>query len=114
MDKIALKATDICRIIDSCSSHGVKVLRYGDLNIEFNSKVREEVVTGIEPLGDFKEVPLSDLVDGQEGDLQMDVLDEQLAEDALHAQLLIDDPLAYEKSQMYAGLENSRIANEEI
>jgi len=111
MDK-TLKAGEICRIIEACLARGVKTLKYGDLQIEF-SQGQVEMVPSQGQIIEQEPLPIS-LDENQDNTLRMDVAEEQLAEDALHAQLLIDDPLAFEKMQMYEGLEQSRVADETI
>lgn len=106
MDKKALTASEICRIIKQCRDVGVLELEFGDLRLKFSgdrtltspelgyqaSEVIEKLEPGPAPIQNGTEVGL---------------YDEQLAEDAIHAQLLIDDPRGFEKLQIYEGLEKS-------
>lgn len=106
MDKKTLSAAEICRIIKQCRDVGVVELQFGDLHLKFSEHRTlaepevgyqvPQVVESLEP------GPVS-----EQQSLEVGMMDEQLAEDAIHAQLLIDDPSGFEKLQIYEGLGRS-------
>lgn len=85
MDKLGFKAKEICDILKTAADSGVKSLEIGGLKVDFGEKEQEI----IEPQVNY------DPVVGLEG--QNDIADE------FHeAQTLIDDPDAFEDSQVAA------------
>ena len=115
MDKGALKAGDICRIIKECKDSGVVTLKFGELHIDFTpqrsaaptpSQSWSELQQALEP-GPVKQATPENVKQ------EIDVFDEQVAEDALYAQMLIDDPAGFEKLQMLEGMERQRVVDGE-
>jgi hypothetical protein len=99
MDKKRLSATEICRIIKQCQGTGVSKLTIGDLTLEFNLQGKE----GASLLG--QAIDHNPVV---ETNKVMENFDKELLEEASLAQVMIDDPLAYEKLQISQDIERER------
>lgn len=113
MDKNSLKAREICSIIEACKSSGIKTLEFGELKLEFSPQGPVESVPGqVQAIHYQQDVNLDNVEEAKEDGMAM--LDEQIAEDALYAQMLIDDPAGYEKLQIAQGMEQSRVVNEAL
>lgn len=105
MDKKALTAGDICRIIKQCRDVGIIELQFGDLHLKFS----EHRPLASPDMGYQSPDIVEDMEPGPApmNKQEVGMYDEQLAEDAIHAQMLIDDPSGFEKLQIYEGLERS-------
>lgn len=84
--ELGLQADDICRIIQKCKSAGVTEFSFGGLTLKF-SPVGQPVA----PPSQEAAVPNSP---------EAELMNKQSLEDAEDAQMMIDDPFAYERSQM--------------
>ena len=115
MDKKGFNSQDICRIINKAGQMGVSKLTLGDLILEFDTQSpawdppisRKEMEPELKPAAPSGPMELVD----------KDVLrsfDEDIRDSAEYAQLMIDDPVAFERLQMLEELEEDRVANEEV
>jgi len=110
MDNIVLNAKDICSIIKECKGVGISELKFSGLCIKFNSQGHAESTQSQGVAEHFTEKYIESLPSPEAGDA-MEMFDEQASEDALYAQMLIEDPAEYEKLQMLDGIEAQRTAN---
>lgn len=88
------KPADICRIIEACSKFSVSEIRFSGFEIKFKELGLPAIVDPPKTITrNFShQASETDTVDPKIG-----MLDEQLMEDMRRAQLMIDDPLAYEQ-----------------
>lgn len=105
--KLDLSADDICKIISECKVAEVAELDFGPLHLKFHprgngdalipgqgrDKTAEPLVS--EPTSKYRE--------------ELDLMNEQVLVDAAYAQLMIDDPMAYEKVQIQGDVERQRV-----
>jgi hypothetical protein len=110
MDKISLNANDICKIIKQCDVSGVSEFQYEGMSFKFLPRRNEEAVQ----LGQATDPELFEAAVAEKtpelGSAQF--MNEDLMEEAEEAQLLIDDPQAYEKLQIDRHIEHGRQMNE--
>jgi len=102
-----LSAADICKIISECKGAGVAELCLGPLQLKFHPQGKEGALMPGKA-GDESAEPL---VSGPISE-NADLMNMEAFEDAAEAQLLIDDPLAYERSQIHKDIERGRVLNE--
>jgi len=105
MDKKGLSATDICRIIKQCQGTGVSKVVIGELVIEFQPRRNEDPII---PGQDMADTPLEVTEISPSATHTAEFMSQDLIDEANVAQLMIDDPLAFEKLQMSEGLERNR------
>lgn len=110
MDSRTLKAVDICRIIKECRNSGVSELKFGELHLKFSST--EEMPTQSQGWAGLTQQPLPRQVDEATTTAEKMGVNEDIAEDALYAQVMIDDPAAFEKLQHLEMLESKRVEHE--
>lgn len=103
---------EICRIIETASSNGVKKLEYGDLRLEFfeNSvevarQFRRDVVDIKNP-STHEEVSQLDTVAAH-------TVDPDLLEDIRKSQMMIDDPLMFEHEIVQQHLRQGAVNEDE-
>jgi len=93
---IAMKSSEICKIIESCGQYGVSSIKMGDIEISFNGFVKHYKEDYPEKVNPVEESVIAD-----------PKLEEQLhyemAQDVIE-NLAVTDPLAYE--EMMANKEN--------
>ena len=89
-DKNTFSAADLCKILLAAGESGVKRLKMGDLEVDFVEKGPN--IDQNTPFLGAENVPKSAISSGT-----MDTLDPELMEDMRVAQLMIDDPVAYEQ-----------------
>jgi hypothetical protein len=99
MDKKRLSAADICRIIKQCQGTGISKLSIGDLTLEFNSQGKESASLPGQAIDHNPTVETNQTIEN---------FDKELLEEASLAQVMIDDPLAYEKLQISQDIERER------
>ena len=108
LDKKSLKASEICKIIKACKVAGVHSLSYNGLELEFTPPQGQEVATAqVSPV----EFDFTKLSEKENPENTMRMLDEDSLMEMEESQLLIDDPLAFEKSQERKSLERNRELN---
>ena len=103
--KINLNADEICKIIAECGAANVTEIKIKGLHIVFNARRNEQEQT----LGQevVKETPL---IPAEEfNDKEARLMNEQSLLDAEDAQILIDDPLAFEKMNTDMDIDRSRV-----
>jgi hypothetical protein len=102
--KINLSAEDICKIIAECRSANVSEINFNGIHIVFQSQRNE-----IAPiLGQGRDVVVSDDMNVTESK-EAQLVAEQTLLDAEDAQILIEDPLAFEKLNTEMDLERNRV-----
>jgi hypothetical protein len=107
--KFALSASDICRILKECRNSGVHELVLQDFRVTFGSRRNENPdQPGPAPESNFelKQDPVFDA-----SSTEARLMDEQTLLEAEEAQLLIDDPMAFERTQIDRHIERSRVAH---
>lgn len=107
MDKKVLKASEICKIIKACKAAGVQKLTYMGLEISLEPRQGPGDVTE-QASSVNHEIPVM-----SEQTQTIEMLDESSLLDAEDAQLLIDDPFAFEKAQMRKDVERARRLDEQ-
>lgn len=120
MDNKSLSASDICRIIKQCHASGVAEVNLpGGVSFKFHSR-RNESADQLGPASDYieKSSVVSDFPEARTDQEKRDsdqamMFDENNMLDAEEAQLLIDDPFAFEKVQMDRHIERARMNNNE-
>ena len=108
MDKKDLSAEEICRIIESCKNAGVQDLEISGLKLSFLPRRNVEAV---EPGQATSVVPTttSELTPKDATDIEL--MDQSTMDDAEEAQLMIDDPLAFERIQIQRDIERNRFVD---
>lgn len=110
MDNFSLKATDICRIIKQCHDFGVSQFDFQGMSFKFHPRRNEDAATPGQA-SDHKNIPVvSEYEEGQKD--QAELMDQESLLEAEEAQMLIDDPFAFEKSQIDRHIEKARTSNE--
>lgn len=107
MDNFFLSANDICRIIKQCSTSNVQNFEFRDMKLTFHPRRNEDAVSAGQASDQNQEL-VSDFPEASNTAL----LDEDALLEAEQAQLLIDDPLAFEKTQIDRHIERARVFNE--
>lgn len=106
MAKISLSGEEICRIIKQCQDSGVENFTYLDLTLKFHSR-RNESADQLGQASDHVTKPT--VVSGySEAQDKIDAVNSDTFDDAEEAQLLIDDPAAFEKFQIDRHIERAR------
>lgn len=110
MDNFSLKATDICRIIKQCHDFGVSQFDFQGMSFKFHPRRNGDAATPGQA-SDHKNIPVvSEYEEGQKD--QAELMDQESLLEAEEAQMLIDDPFAFEKSQIDRHIEKARAFNE--
>jgi len=102
--------TEICRIIKTCKTNNVADLTIGDLEISFNREIPETFTIGSQRKLDLPElyVPVTTPTQVVEKvEQEFGVQDLRALEELQHAQLLIDDPIAFEDAEIDAAIHGS-------
>ncbi len=110
--KKTLNATEICAIIKASYKYNVRKLRVGDFECEFetlSSRGNAERVFVNQRPGE--ETPVAANVQS-ETEATPFVPDRELMEDLRLAQLMTDDPVAYEQEMIDANLDRQVVLNE--
>lgn len=106
MDKKDLSAAEICRIIKVCKNAGVQDFEFSGLKLSFLPRRNEEVV---EP-GQVTSTVSTEASEKTPQDApNLSPMDENAFEEAEEAQLMIDDPLAFERMQIQRDIERNRL-----
>ena len=115
MDRNSFNSQDICRIINKAGQMGVTELTLGDLHLRFSPQSPVDSVPesrkDVEPELQLEEFHARGRL------LEKDTLesfDEDIKDSAEYAQIMIDDPVEYEKLQMLESLEDDREVDEEV
>lgn len=105
MEKISLSGEEICRIIKQCQDSDVEEFSYLDLSLKFHSRRNGDAVK----LGQASDHTQTSVVSGtSEENVTAQLMDEESMLEAEEAQLLIDDPFAFEKAQIDRHIERAR------
>lgn len=113
MDNKSLSAADICRIIKQCHASGVAEVNLpGGVSFKFHPR-RNEGADQLGPASDYVEKPAVVSENSEANADQVKMFDEENMLEAEEAQLLIDDPFAFEKVQMDRHIERARMNNDE-
>lgn len=113
MDNKALSAADICRIIKQCHASGVaEVSLPGGVSFKFHPR-RNGDADQLGPASDYTEKTFPVVSEPEAKNDQVRMMDEDNLLEAEEAQLLIDDPFAFEKVQMDRHIERARMNNNE-
>lgn len=117
-DSTRVQAKEICAILEACRFSGVKSLKWGDLDIEFHSlRDQERVVLAESPIPSAEEA--ARLEDSQDTSLDFSNPNastpeaKALMEEMHMAQLMTDDPVAYEQMQIDAHLDTKAVNHAE-
>lgn len=105
-----LSGKEICQIIKTCKQSGVDFFKHADIEISFSPRRNEEVQThrnGDAVVVEHTFPPTEDPKPLGNAD-QMKQMDEQAVSDAEENQLLIEDPLAYERLTISRDIERMR------
>jgi hypothetical protein len=105
----SLSAVEICKIITECKLAGVSELVYAGISLKFHSPGQASVAEPSQAVSQSEMA--SNPVDSQQEETSTALMNPQAMEDIEDAQLLIDDPLGYERSQIFKDLERNRVAN---
>lgn len=103
-----LSAADICSIIKQCRGSGVSEITFQGLTLKFHSQGNENAVgqsnaKGSEIGTDTELLP--PLAQAE----QVELMDQEALLEAEQAQLLIDDPVGYERMQIARDIERGRV-----
>jgi hypothetical protein len=98
-----LSAEDICKIIAECRSANVSEIKFEGIHIVFNSP-RNEILEPRQGLDQAGIKPI-EIIENEEAKL----MNEQALLDATDAQILIDDPLEFERLNTRTDLERNRV-----
>jgi hypothetical protein len=114
MDNNSLSASDICRIIKQCHASGVAEVNLpGGVSFKFHPR-RNEDADQLGPASDYTEKTFPVVSEFPEANTdQVRMMDQENMLEAEEAQLLIDDPFAFEKVQMDRHIERARMNNNE-
>ncbi len=104
-----LTSASICSILNACAKANVASLTFGDLHVAFYNEAsqlgRNQLASVDQPWGG--ETPLGS---GTEQPLVMTAEDQELREDMRLAQLMTDNPVAYEQ-EMIDATSNEQVLN---
>jgi hypothetical protein len=91
LKNLVLSADDLCKIIEKCSTSGVKDFKFGDMSLSFTGFKGWEV-----PSVEIQDIvaPRSERTDTINVSTTQDELE---AKEEMLQQMLIEDPLQYEK-----------------
>ena len=109
MDNFSLNATDICRIIKQCHASGVLEWGFQGMSFKFHPRRNEDAAMPGQASDHKNDPVVSGFTEGQD---QAQLMDTEALLEAEEAQMLIDDPFAFEKSQIDRHIEKARTANE--
>ena len=110
-----LKANDICGLIEVCGRSGVASMKWGDLELTFQTELKEQHLTQqawpvpISPLSadtEISEAKHKNYDDFQRTRLESD--EQRLREDQL-AEMLLTDPVQYEELLASGELEDEKV-----
>jgi hypothetical protein len=107
-----LSADDICKIILTCKESGVSEISCLGIELVFHAPGQGHV---IEPSKAVSQPEMASNPFPQEKQ-EAQLMNEQALDDAEEAQMLIDDPFAYERAQMLRDVERNRVhdGNKEV
>jgi len=108
MDKKDLSAADICRIIKQCQQGRVHTFSYQGLSLSFLPHRNEEAASlgqSTDPVSYMTEAEVSEQTHEHS---QIELMDKEAMLEAEEAQLMIDDPRAFEQLQIRRDIERNR------
>ena len=101
-----LSAQDICAIIKQCALSKVETFSYAGIDIKFHSR-RNESADQPSQAADHNTTVVSEFPEASRDQAQL--MDAEALAEAEEAQLLIDDPLAYEQTQIDRHIQRNRV-----
>jgi hypothetical protein len=104
-DSLGLSADDICRIIKHCKGAQVSELTFQGLSLKFHPYRNEGAAL---PRKGTDQSTVSEDFSTTEDKADAAYLDEDAMIEAEEAQLMIDNPLAFERSQIAKSIERTR------
>ncbi len=111
-ENFSLKASEICRIIKQCHDFGVSEFDFQGVSFKFHPRRNEDAVQP-GPASDHIHINIPVVSEFEEGQRdQAQLMDEETLLEAEEAQMLIDDPFAFERTQMDRHIEKARALNE--
>lgn len=102
-----LKASDICNIIKACGENSVSEISFHGVTIKFQSQ-RNEIASSLGPATDLPDTPVQMSEISKEDTRQAEAFDQAKIVDSEEELLMIDDPVAYEKTQIDQDIERHR------
>lgn len=107
--KFNLSAADICRIIKQCTVSGVREFSFQGMSVKFHSHRNEDAVKP-GPAAESIDINITPAIREQIelSERSLKLFDEEALREAEEAQLLIDDPLSYEKARIDESIEGIR------
>jgi len=110
MAGINLTSSEICAILDACSKNKVKTLKYGRLEVDFDlSLVPASLSEGFASHVVEEAALLHPPSESLEGEYARTEEGISLLEELRRAQLMTDDPLAYEQEMIDANLDRQAV-----
>jgi len=104
-----LSADDICRIIEACKQAGVQEFEHSGLKLSFLPRGPVEVEVPGQAPSPVVETGASEKPITTKTDL--DLMDQDALDEAEEAQMMIDDPYAFERLQIQRDIERNRVVN---
>lgn len=109
MANFSLSANDICRIIKQCHTSGVQDFEFQGMKFTFHPRRNEDAVSSGQASDHTQHSVVSET---SEAKYDVELMDQEAMLEAEEAQMLIDDPLAFEKAQIDRHIERARTMNE--
>jgi hypothetical protein len=111
-DSFSLSPENICRILSECHTAGVASLEIPGFSATFHPRRNEDAVK-LSQASDLRQLSDEQVTSMKESRDQAELMDQNTLLEAEEAQLLIDDPKAFENIQMDKSIERARGMNEE-
>lgn len=102
-----MSTKEICEILEQCHKFGVSEFTSGALSFKFHSQGPASAA----PQGQGTDVELKTPSVSKELSSQVKLMDENAEDEVEEAQLLIDDPFSFERSQIDRHVERNRQIN---
>lgn len=109
----SLSAENICKILSECHTAGVLSLEIPGISVTFHPRRNEDAVKLGQASDLHRELSDEQVTSQKESRDQAELMDQNTLLEAEEAQLLIDDPQAFEKIQMDKSIERLRGMSEE-
>jgi hypothetical protein len=110
MANFSLSANDICRIIKQCHTSGVQDFEFQGMKFTFHPRRNGDAVSSGQASDHTQHIPV--VSETSEANHDVELMDQEAMLEAEEAQMLIDDPLAFEKAQIDRHIERARTMNE--
>ena len=108
MANFSLSANDICRIIKQCHTSGVQDFEFQGMKFTFHPRANGDAVSPAQASDHTQHSVVSESPEA----INAELMDQEALLEAEQAQMLIDDPLAFEKAQIDRHIERARTMNE--